>query len=459
MQPRLLNLCRSLIASRSVTTEGTRAIAEFCAREILAPAGIAAQLVASRREGPSQVNLLAFVEGRERGLAPLVLNTHLDTVPAGEPSLWTECGGDPFSAMVAGERIYGLGAADTKLDFAAKATALLEVVRPRRDVFLVGTFGEEHGLTGAKELAESGAFPRGALAFVGEPSRLELVTAHKGLMAFELAIRFSPVGAQPALGMRRVVFNGKAAHSSTPALGDNAIVKALGAIASRRAPRIASLEGGDAVNKIPARCEVLVDVESADALGTGAAGADVVERSAYIPNEAVVSLRRFVEALKDFADRAGPEEPDFAAPTLTCNPGVVRTADGLLALEFELRPPPGLSLDAVRRGVFAIVEPLRQSASGFAIELSERRANSGFRSRAASETVELSLGAMARAGIELKTGVKSGCTEAGVYASAGLIPVVFGPGPSTGVIHAPNEYNFLAEVEAAIRFYHAILES
>lgn len=459
MEPRLLELCRKLIAIRSVTSEETRSIAEFCAREVLATAGIAARLIPSRSEGQSQVNLLAFVEGRQRNLAPLVLSTHLDTVPPGDSSLWTECGGDPFTATVKGERIYGLGAADTKLDFAAKATALIETGKPRRDVYLVGTFGEEHGLVGAKEIAESGALPRAALALVGEPSRLQVITAHKGLIAFELAIRFEPVDFGDSPGMRRVEFLGKAAHSSTPALGENAIVKALSAAVSRPKLRIAALDGGDAVNKVPARCELLVDAESAETLGADAAiTPGVLVRRAYMPHGVLVSLYRFVEALKDLADRAGPPEPDFAEPTLTCNPGLVRTTGDTVALDFELRPPPSLSLDEVRRQVAALTDSLRQAAPGLAIELSEERANHGFRSAAESETVELAIAAMARAGIPLKTGVKSGCTEAGVYASAGLTPVVFGPGPSTGVIHAPNEYNFLAEVDAAVRFYRAVLE-
>jgi len=66
--------------------------------------------------------------------------------------------------------------------------------------------------------------------------------------------------------------------------------------------------------------------------------------------------------------------------------------------------------------------------------------------------------ALARAQLPLETGVKAGCTEAGVYAAAGLHPIVFGPGPSTGVIHAPNEYNLLSEVEGAISFYRALLD-
>jgi acetylornithine deacetylase/succinyl-diaminopimelate desuccinylase-like protein len=69
----------------------------------------------------------------------------------------------------------------------------------------------------------------------------------------------------------------------------------------------------------------------------------------------------------------------------------------------------------------------------------------------------LAMAALAAADLPLETGVKAGCTEAGIYASKGIVPVVFGPGPSTGVIHAPNEYNLVSEVEGALRFYRELL--
>jgi acetylornithine deacetylase/succinyl-diaminopimelate desuccinylase-like protein len=71
--------------------------------------------------------------------------------------------------------------------------------------------------------------------------------------------------------------------------------------------------------------------------------------------------------------------------------------------------------------------------------------------------VRLALKARAAAHLALKTNVKAGCTEAGVDAAAGLKPIVFGPGPSTGVIHAPNEYNLLTDVAGAVRFYQELL--
>src|SRR6266852_791690 len=242
MEQSILAWCRRLIGCRSVTGEGTRAIAELCAAELLAPRGISARLIPSSREGAEQVNLIAIVKGRDSALAPLVLNTHLDTVPPGDLALWTECAGDPFTAVIAGERIYGLGAADTKLDFLAKTV----------------TFGEEHGLVGAKEIAEAGLVPRGAIAFVGEPSHLEVITAHKGLMVFELKLEFEPLRIDGAESTARAIFTGRAAHSSTPHLGQNAIVAALKALAAHPESHVVSLAGGDAVNKVPARCEAIV---------------------------------------------------------------------------------------------------------------------------------------------------------------------------------------------------------
>jgi acetylornithine deacetylase/succinyl-diaminopimelate desuccinylase-like protein len=171
----------------------------------------------------------------------------------------------------------------------------------------------------------------------------------------------------------------------------------------------------------------------------------------------VTTTTRFISALRKYANSGGSDEADYASPTLTCNPGVIRAESGSLTLEFELRPPPGLAMDEVRANVARVVEEISRNAVGMSVGLIEKRANPGFRAAAASEMVEIAMGALAAAGLPLESGVKSGCTEAGIYAAAGLAPVVIGPGPSTGVIHAPNEHNFLSDVEGAVRFYRALL--
>ena len=367
MDTALLEWCRRLIACRSVTTEGTRQIAGLCASEMLAPAGIAARLIPSSHEGSEQVTLLATIRGRDSSLKPIVLNTHLDTVPPGAPELWTACGGDPFLARIDGDRIYGLGTADTKLDFAAKVFALRAVGTPRRDVYLVGSFGEEHGLTGAKEIVEAALLPAGAMAFVGEPSRLQVVTAHKGLMVFELKLAFTPLRVEEPMQARRLTFGGKAAHSSTPALGINAIEVALEALAINLKLNLAAISGGTAVNVVPARCE------ARDCNRRHARSSDRRRDRGYrlrgkiadiIPPEVVTTTIRFIGALKKYADGGGSFEPDYAAPTMTCNPGVIRSASGEVTMEFELRPPPGLALQEVRMGVGRVAEEISRSAAG-----------------------------------------------------------------------------------------------
>ena len=459
MDTRTLSWCKRLIGCRSVTGEGTRQIAEMCAREMLAPLSIEARLIPSTHEGKDQVNLFAAIRGSDSNLTPIVLNTHLDTVPPGNTMQWTECAGNPFTAAVTEDRIYGLGAADTKLDFVAKVMALAECGTPRRDVFLVGTFGEEHGLVGAKEIAAAGLLPRHALAFIGEPSRLQVITAHKGLMVFELTANFEPQRLDsPKAAKRRLVFEGRAAHSSTPALGRNSILMALAALAANPRVRVKSITGGDAVNKVPALCEAIVSGDLSPIADVARIEDAGDSNGAPVPSEIITALGDFVLELQKFADRAGEPEPDYAEPTLTCNAGVIRTSEGRLTLEFELRPPPGLAIEKVLLGVGEAARLIGRRIPKVQLELNQHRANPGFRAKLDGETVELAMAALALAGLPLETGVKAGCTEAGIYAAEGLKPIVFGPGPSTGVIHAPNEHNFLRDVDGAIAFYRRLME-
>ena len=459
MDTQVLEWCRRLLACRSVTGEGTREIVQLCAYELLQPHRLEARILSSQSEGASQANLVCIVRGREHECAPLILNTHLDTVPPGNAASWTECPNGPFVPTFKGERIYGLGAADTKLDFVAKALALIECGTPRRDVYLIATFGEEHGLVGAKELVASGILPKGALAFIGEPSRLQVITAHKGLIVFELEIDFDSYNeAQQSFPVYHLIFDGRSAHSSTPALGVNAIHLAVEALVRRTDLRVASINGGDAVNKVPARCEVTIGGELVRALAGGARVEPGRHRATeFVPCDVFSSLSMFLARLAAFAIRTDRPEPDYAPPTLTFNPGVIRSSQQSILLEFEFRPPPSLPLDEIRHGVNEAVESLSRLYPDQKIKVTERRANPAFRSSLEGETVELAMTALAAANLPLETGVKAGCTEAGVYANAGLSPVVFGPGPSTGVIHAPNEYNLISEVEGALRFYRELL--
>jgi len=206
-------------------------------------------------------NLLAWVQGRAP--EPVILEAHTDTVSVEGMAI------EPFEPRREDGRVYGRGACDDKASLAAMVTALSRVAHagtPERTCLLAATCDEEFGFSGVKEFLAhpevvglSPALLQGAVACVGEPTGLDVVIAHKG------AFRW------------RICTHGKAAHSSQPDRGENAIY--------RMAPIVAALEryaemllerpkhplvggptfsvgiihGGSAVNIVPDLCEVLVD--------------------------------------------------------------------------------------------------------------------------------------------------------------------------------------------------------
>jgi acetylornithine deacetylase/succinyl-diaminopimelate desuccinylase-like protein len=215
---------------------------------------------------------------------------------------------------------------------------------------------------------------------------------------------------------------------------------------------VLDIQGGDATNKVPASCAAAIAVGDGVESGSGQATA-----VGGVNSEAVNAMLSFCESLLEFAERAGPEEPDMPPPTLTANPAIISRDENRLTLEFEVRPPPSLQLDTVRNELRRIIAAQQTRFPSFKFELIEIRANPGFRSKMDCEIVSLTAAAMAAAHLSIEFAAKKGCTEAGIYAAAGFEPLVFGPGPSVGVIHAPDEYNLLSEVEGAIRFYEALL--
>jgi len=147
---------------------------------------------------PDRFNLLASAGGHPR----VVLNTHIDTVPP-----W-------FAASDDTEFIYGRGACDTKGIIAAMIAAAERLRADRIDNFaLLLVVGEETDSIGAKSANVAFKELGSDYVLVGEPTESKFARASKGaLTAF-------------------VRFEGVAAHSAYPHLGDSAINKMVAAIA------------------------------------------------------------------------------------------------------------------------------------------------------------------------------------------------------------------------------------
>ncbi len=135
----------------------------------------------------------------------VILSGHTDVVPV-DGQEWSS---DPFTLTERDGRLYGRGAADMK-GFLAICLAMLPEfsrLQLQRPIWLAFSYDEEIGCLGAPVLLEhiTKNIPKPAFAVIGEPTRMQVVTAHKGVLSFETSVR------------------GMEWHSSQPHMGVNAV--------------------------------------------------------------------------------------------------------------------------------------------------------------------------------------------------------------------------------------------
>jgi len=200
----------------------------------------------------------AWTDGQSQR-RPVCFTGHLDTVPLGLIP-WSR---DPFSGIIEGDKLYGLGTSDMKGGVAAIVAAALRAAQAshgKANIMLILTAGEETGCQGAFFLAQSAQHlrPAGALV-VGEPTLNYPCIAHKGVIWLDAQA------------------DGVAAHGSMPDKGVNAIYKAARAILRLQAfsfpiPQnpilgaptlnIGTISGGNAINIVPEHVMFAVDIRT-----------------------------------------------------------------------------------------------------------------------------------------------------------------------------------------------------
>jgi acetylornithine deacetylase len=190
----------------------------------------------------------------------LILNAHIDTVPANAG--WTR---DPCKLVREGERLHGLGSADTKGAIAAILTALAQNQAAHQSIERIAVLfsGDEElgGLCIRDFLASDRA--RGLLrAIVCEPTGCRVGTRHRGVYAARLTAT-SPGGHS---SLAETVPNPltKLAHAAVALdeLGERC--RYLGPAGLRGlCMNIAALDGGKAFNIIPASATLTFSVRPA----------------------------------------------------------------------------------------------------------------------------------------------------------------------------------------------------
>ena len=323
---------------------------------------------------PHRWNVIARLPGRSD--RRVVLEAHMDTVSIKGMSI------PPFEPAIRNGRLYGRGAVDDKAGLAAMMHAVAAVKKdgltPPCEVWLAAVVDEEFSYRGVVKLCEG---LQAEAAIVAEPTEMRIVVASKGVLRF------------------RIITEGKAAHSSKPHLGVNAIshmsrlVLALEAMNERMAPRkhpllgaatlnVGVISGGVQVNLVPDQCAIEVDRR-------------------LLPGEKPVDV---MLEFQELLDNLAALHSGFSA----------RIECPLLLVDEALDTPMDASVVSSARRVLRTMKLKDQPC-----------------------------------------GVPFG-SDASKLARAGVPAIVFGPG-SIDQAHAADEYVELAQVEQAMDFYRRFI--
>jgi acetylornithine deacetylase/succinyl-diaminopimelate desuccinylase-like protein len=228
---------------------GEKRVADFLAT-VAARAGLEVEF---QKVLPGRSNLIARLRPKNKIRQTILLAPHLDTVGAD---------GTRFIPQRKNGRLHGRGACDTKGSVAAMLSGLCELANAKSrpletEIVFAGLVDEEHAQAGSRALAASGF--KADLAIVGEPTRLQVITAHKGSLWLELETR------------------GNAAHGATPQFGKNAIHEMArivdlletdyaAQLRKRKHPllgaatvNVGTISGGTQPNIVPDRCTISID--------------------------------------------------------------------------------------------------------------------------------------------------------------------------------------------------------
>jgi succinyl-diaminopimelate desuccinylase len=237
----------------------------------------------------------------ERAAATVVLHGHLDVVPGRA---------EQFEPEVEGDRLCGRGAYDMKGGLAAMMCALKDLERQDRIrvrmICVPDEESEELDVRSTDAIVKLGL--GGDFAITGEPTDLHIGVEAKGVLAM------------------RIDVHGRAAHSSTPWLGDNAVLKAVDVFRQieslpfsrqssemfdRPSINLGRIQGGDALNKVPDTCTMAVDIrylpgqDPDEILDQVRAIPEVeVTRTFIYPPVAVPRANLYVRALRDAVTRS-----------------------------------------------------------------------------------------------------------------------------------------------------------
>ena len=433
------------MALDTTPSNGNRSAVDFLAG-LARDMGLTVEVQEESLNGLDQANIIVR-QGSEPVAGELMLQTHLDTVDPGTYSLWTKTEANPFNASIYDRDLYGLGVADTKLDFLCKLFAAKDFAQSSlsRPFVLVGTYGAQSAMEGAVRLIRKKKVAA-TCALIGEPTDLQLMSSGQGLAIVEVKIPFSTEeinyrsrhDTEESSSSQSKMFSGKAAHSTDPHLGESAILKMFKFLEQLPSGIAAmELDGGINYNSVPSSAYLEFDL-------VGGLKNTVAEKITQIW-KAVLGLEKEFLKWKD---------ESFVYPYPSLNIGQIRTTDMGVVATGSCRMLPGVDEKTYEEWMDRLGRVCREVGAEFRI----LDYKSSFESQPDSDFVRGCREVLQSLDKSPTLGKLAASTEASVFQRLGIECLVFGPGISVGNSHAPNELVNLDDLEIGKTFYGSVLE-
>lgn len=442
-----IETCRKLISIDTSPNASTVELVEFLAG-LATDQGLHVEVMREVFNGVAQANIIIRAQPYTPGDAEFLLQTHLDTVDPDNFSLWKKNDFNPFEAVIEDGKIYGLGAAEVKLDFLCKLNALKAVKdKPFGSLkpVLIGTFGEETGMQGTLRLIRKNKL-NAKYAVLGETTDMKIVNASKGFAIVEIRIPISrdeQKYKEERLKLESVttetkLFSGLSSHSSTPHLGDNAIQKMLDFL--QKMPEnivLIEADGGTRFNMVPNQAMVELDITS------------------HVKDPSIIKLNKIYRVLQEVENDMKQLTDDSFEPThSTLSIGLIRTADDCIKIGGSCRILPNITQEQYEIWMKKIQVVCEEAGAQFLITDYKRP----FRTNENSVLIKAAQSILNKQGLDSKCNTLASTNEASLLSRTGIECICIGAGVRDGNVHTPQEHVKIEDLDKATQFYEQMVE-
>lgn len=442
-----IEACQKLISIDTSPSSSTIELVDYLAN-VAIEMGLDVEVIKEIHNGLAQANIIVRTEKFKAGEQDFLLQTHLDTVDPDNFSLWKKNDFNPYAATIEDGKIFGLGAAEVKLDFLCKLNVLkkfkdhpFKAMKP----VLIGTFGEETGMQGALRLIRKNKI-NAKYAVIGEATDLKIISASKGFAMVEIRIPISETEKKYKESRQMLelvttetkLFSGKSTHSSTPHLGDNAIQKMFDFL--QKMPEnmvLIEADGGTRFNMVPNQAMIELDLAS------------------HVEDLTIVKINKIYKILQEVeADMKLSLDSNFEPPHSTLSVGLIRTTDDMVRIGGSCRILPNITQEQYEVWMKKIEDVCSDVGAQFLV-LDYKRP---FRTNENSVLIKSAQSILNKMNLDSKCRSLASTNEASLFSRLGIECLCIGAGIRDGNVHTPQEHVKLEDLEKVTLIYEQLVE-